>query len=70
MIKHFFKDRDCSTLVRPVETEEQLQTLTELDDSNFRPEFVDQITNLRQRILKKVKPKKLKGKNLNGWMLL
>ncbi len=27
MIKSFFKDRDCFTLVRPVETEDQLQKL-------------------------------------------
>ena len=32
MIKHFFKDRDCCTLVRPVETEGQLQTLFLLPD--------------------------------------
>lgn len=24
LMKHFFKERDCSTLVRPVETEKEL----------------------------------------------
>jgi hypothetical protein len=33
MIKHFFKDRDCYTLVRPVETEDKLQTLNNLNDN-------------------------------------
>ena len=37
MLKHFFKDRDCSTLVRPVETEEDLQNLRLLPDSCLRP---------------------------------
>jgi hypothetical protein len=27
LIKHFFKDRDCFTMVRPVEEERQLQCL-------------------------------------------
>ena len=27
LIKHFFKDRDCFTLVRPVEEEKELQNL-------------------------------------------
>jgi hypothetical protein len=27
LIKHFFKDRDCYTLVRPVEEEKELQKL-------------------------------------------
>jgi hypothetical protein len=27
MVKHFFKDRDCFTMVRPVEEERELQNL-------------------------------------------
>jgi hypothetical protein len=37
MFKHFFKDRDCATLVRPVESETGLQNLNTLDDSELRP---------------------------------
>lgn len=40
MITHFFKDRDCFTLVRPVETESQLQTLFALPDQELRPQFM------------------------------
>lgn len=36
MIKHFFKDRDCFTMIRPVDTEEKLQNLLALNDSEFR----------------------------------
>ena len=36
MLKHFFKDRDCFTLVRPVEAEEDLQNLLNLPDVCLR----------------------------------
>jgi hypothetical protein len=41
LIKHFFKDRDCMTLVRPVEDERQLQNLSSLPSAALRPEFLD-----------------------------
>ena len=39
MIKSFFKDRDCFTMVRPVENEVDLQNLQTMSDTEFRPEF-------------------------------
>lgn len=70
MIKQFFTERDCFTMVRPVENESDLQKLQSLPDENFRPEFREQVENLRNRIYKKTKPKILNGKALNGEMLL
>lgn len=70
MITHFFKDRDCFTLVRPVETESQLQTLFALPDQDLRPQFMEQAGCLRSKILKKVKPKRIRGKALDGESLL
>lgn len=70
MIKQFFKERDCSTMVRPVENERDLQRLQSLPDSEFRPEFKAQVTNLRNRIYKRTRPKMLNGKALTGEMLL
>ena len=32
LLRHFFKDRDCCTMVRPVEDEKELQKLDELPD--------------------------------------
>lgn len=61
LIKHFFKDRDCQTLVRPIEDEKQLQNLNTLKNSDLRTEFVDQIGVLRSKIFKKVKPKYLRN---------
>lgn len=39
-MRHFFSDRDCFTLVRPVETEEKLQRLDVLEEGEFREEFL------------------------------
>lgn len=70
MILNFFKDRDCFTMVRPTEEEKDLQSLQKLPDDKLRPEFKDQINRLRDRIYKRVKPKVLNGKFINGEMLL
>jgi hypothetical protein len=66
MMKHFFRDRDCFTLVRPVETEDKLQQLDTLEEEDFRPTFLDQSKALKQKILTKIKPKKLKNTLLTG----
>ncbi|KAL4442538.1 hypothetical protein ABPG74_006940 [Tetrahymena malaccensis] len=70
LMKHFFKERDCCTLVRPVESEKDLQNLNSMSNEELRPEFVEQIFQLRKKIFKKVKPKMLCGRSLNGQMLV
>ena len=70
LIKQVFPDRDCFTLVRPVEQEKQLQSLQSMPDAQLRPEFVEQMTLLRGKIFKKVRPKQLNGKTMTGEMLL
>jgi hypothetical protein len=37
--------------------------------SDLRPEFVEQVTSLRRKVLGRIKPKKINGKPLNGTML-
>ncbi|EGR32117.1 hypothetical protein IMG5_095790 [Ichthyophthirius multifiliis] len=69
-MKHYFKDRDCQTLVRPVESEKDLQNLNQITNEELRPEFLDQINFLRKKIFKKIKPKILNGQSLNGQMLV
>lgn len=70
LLRHFFKDRDCSTLVRPTEDESNLQILGMLKDDALRPEFVEQLQLLKTKIHKKVKPKFLNGNVLSGQMLI
>jgi Guanylate-binding protein, N-terminal domain len=47
LIKHFFKDRDCQTLVRPIEDEKKLQRLQEVPESDLRGEFIEGLSTLR-----------------------
>ena len=53
MFNHYFPERDCVTLPRPMEEEEALGRLNEIDDHLIRKEFVDQLGFLRTKILKK-----------------
>ena len=57
-------------MVRPTEEEKDLQSLQQMDDSQLRKEFKDQMMTLRNRIYKRVKPKTLNSKMINGEMLL
>ena len=70
LLKCFFHERDCFTLVRPVEDEKKLQNLNQLEPSEMRPQFVKQITKLNSKIFRKIKPKKMNGKFLDGELLL
>ena len=70
MIRHFFKERDCFTMVRPMEDERMLQNLAKAPDDMVRDEFVKQVDLLRSKTLKKVTAKQLKGKAINGPMLV
>lgn len=70
LIKTYFRDRDCSTLVRPLSGEKDLQNLEKLGPDKLRPEFLDQMLQLRKKVLSKVKPKTFKGKQVNGEMFI
>ena len=69
MLTAFFPERDCVTLKRPVEDETMLQTLDQADWSAFRPEFVEQMTELRTKIYSSAPPKSVNGKVLDGFMI-
>jgi len=70
LLRSFFKERDCFTLVRPLIDEENLQCLEKIEMDQLRPEFVEQIFTLRKKVMNKVKPKMLNGKKLNGEMFV
>jgi len=65
-ITGLFKDRDCFTFVRPVTKEEDLQNLNQMDFTDLRPEFVEQVIELRKRVLNRIQPKTLNGKTISG----
>ena len=64
----FFKDRDCVTLIRPLTNEENLQNLDKMDFDKLRPEFFEQVINLRKKVLNRMRPKTLNQKLLTGEM--
>jgi len=41
MMKSFFKERDCCTMIRPLTNETNLQSLEKMPLEELRPEFVD-----------------------------
>jgi len=65
-LTNFFKDRDCFMMVRPIIEEKEMQNLHNLDASQLRPEFNEQVSTLKRKIYSKVKPKMFKGKPING----
>lgn len=68
--KHFFRSRDCITLVRPVEREADLQRLEELSPLELRPEFIRQIEKAKKLIFARAKRKMMKGTPVDGPKLL
>ncbi len=64
-----FRDRQCRTLVRPAVDEESLRNLATLDQSQLRPEFVEEMAKIRQNLLGRVEPKELYGKQVTAAML-
>ncbi len=62
----FFPERDCVTLVRPVDNENDLKNLTNIPYNNLKPEFKMEFKKLKDKIFKEALPKKLNGKKLTG----
>ncbi|RLN72886.1 hypothetical protein BBJ28_00020679, partial [Nothophytophthora sp. Chile5] len=69
MMKDFFRDRDCVTLVRPVHDEARLQQVDHLPIEELRPEFQQQLSQVKKIVYgDNLRPKMLQGKPLNGSM--
>lgn len=65
-IKNYFKRRSCFTLIRPVNEEEKLQYVSKLQEHELRPQFRQQIEELKSFIFKTIRPKTVNGTALNG----
>ena len=70
MVKEYFPNRDCVTLVRPLLEEGNLQKLERTPSSKLRKEFIEQVNYLRKTVLNSINPKKLNGQELNGEMFI
>ena len=56
-------------MIRPLTKEENLQTLEKMDLDELRPEFVEQVMQLRRKVINRIKPKMMHDRKLNGEML-
>ena len=66
----FFKERDCVTLVRPLDDEAGLQGMGALPLDRLRPEFREQLAAVRERLIDELaRPKTMQGQWVTGRML-
>jgi hypothetical protein len=70
LLKSFFKERQCFTMIRPVTDEDSLQNLEQMSEDMFRAEFLEQVTQLRRKVTHCIKPKVLNGKQLTPEMFV
>ena len=63
----FFKFRDCVTMVRPADSEAELQNLNENPD-NVRKEFQIEVNRIRDKIYNNCGAKQLQGVNMTSRM--
>jgi hypothetical protein len=49
-------------LIRPTEEEKDLQNLSTISEKKLRPEFLKMIEELKIKIKRSIKPKRIKGK--------
>ncbi|KAL6610781.1 hypothetical protein ACP70R_040750 [Stipagrostis hirtigluma subsp. patula] len=68
-IRALFPDRECFTLVRPVNNEKDLQRLDQLPLSNFRPEFRSGLDAFTKFVFDRTRPKQLGASTMTGPIL-
>ncbi|XP_006654786.2 guanylate-binding protein 3 [Oryza brachyantha] len=68
-IRALFPDRECFTLVRPVNNEKDLQRLDQLPLNNFRPEFKSGLDALTKFVFDRTRPKQLGASTMTGPVL-
>lgn len=66
ILRELFPQRDWFTLVRPVEEESNLQKLEFLNDNELRPEFINGIKQLQNKIFSQIEPKFLGKSYVTG----
>ena len=66
----YFKERECVTLPRPVEQEEDLHKLNEIPFSELKPNFREEFLNLKRKVYETSKVKKIGNKRINGPILV
>ncbi|KAL5213276.1 hypothetical protein ABZP36_024123 [Zizania latifolia] len=68
-IRALFPDRECFTLVRPLNNENELQRLDQIPIEKLRPEFQAGLDELTRFILERTRPKQVAGTVMTGPVL-
>ena len=66
----YFKNRECITLPRPVNKEEDLHKLNEIPFSGLKPNFREEFLNLKRKVYEDSRVKKIGNKKINGPILV
>ncbi len=66
LLQLIFKERDCFTLVRPVNDEKKLRLIDQLPIADIRSEFLSQMEELVSRVFNGIRPKLVQGSFVNG----
>ena len=66
----YFKDRECITLPRPVDKEEDLHRLNNIPFNELKSNFREEFLNLKRKIYEDSKIKKIGNKKINGPILV
>lgn len=53
-------------MIRPLTNEDELQNLEHMEMEELRAEFVEQVMNLRRKVINKIKPKQINGQSMDG----
>lgn len=70
VVKDLFRDRDCTTIVRPVAEESDLRNVQRLPYESLRPQFRTQVEAFVKRVYMSLKPKKIDGAIVSGTMFV
>ncbi|XP_062223447.1 uncharacterized protein LOC133922230 [Phragmites australis] len=68
-IRALFPDRECFTLVRPLNNENELQRLDQIPIEKMRPEFQAGLDELTRFIFERTRPKQVAGTVMTGPVL-
>jgi hypothetical protein len=73
ILKNFlniFKDRECFTLPRPTETNQDLENLDLLSYKDLRPKFIEEFEKLKPMIMEGCPIKRINGSEVTGFQLV
>lgn len=65
----YFKNRECFTLTRPIDSEKDLNQLDKIPFDQLKPNFKLEFLSLKNKIFKDTNPKAINGKKMTGTVL-